>query len=108
MDFKDLTNEDLRGLLDAINAEIVRREVHETVCCPACDGSGLKIKEQIPQYQRCPKCNGTGKLAKFEYCVCPLGRDLKKIETRWAYMPPHLKYSRDEPDYAKDETEEDE
>jgi RecJ-like exonuclease len=108
MDFKDLTDLDLRELLDAINAEILRREVHEAVCCPACDGTGVKTKDQIPQYQRCPKCNGTGKISEFEYCICLLGRDLKKVEKRWPYMPAHVQYSRGEPDYAKDGTEDDE
>jgi hypothetical protein len=36
----------------------------------------------VAETPRCPKCHGTGMKDALEYCECPMGVDLRRIESR--------------------------
>ena len=43
----------------------------------------------LPSEQRCQSCNNTGRIiSRFvdetDYCTCPMGRDVKRVEARLA------------------------
>lgn len=107
MDLRILNDDELKLLVEEIHRELTRREIHDNVLCPMCNGSGQRPREEAGIHGRCAKCGGTGRIG-VEYCSCVMGRDLERVEKRnlSALLPASERYTTGEPDYTSEDGDE--